>query len=308
MIPFRKFTNSQKITLWVGGIGAILTFIPICINLYQLGASHREFVRQNDKLLYDRGAEALKSIHQAYGELLSILANPDFGVPTSIYDPAYQKIGEATFKLGEFNQDLARLTDQRKVQAGEEVYSWAQVMLVKASLHRQRIESVEKATTELVSCQKREGAFYSRLQRELNDNIEELIRSENELYFSLRDFDLEALGAVEQGVNISFKEALSLAPVPSMYEQYARRQVLMTKAKAYRFKASEASFVIARVRAYTDPEYLSHDQSTLSRDTAFYRKLQVMNKFIVDALKKNPKLNQSLPPHMRLNDGEAASR
>lgn len=307
MISFRKLTNPQKITLLIGGITATLAFITICISFYQLGGPHREFVRQNDKLLYDRGTEALKNIHQTYGVLLGVLVNPDFGIPLTTYDPLYQKIGDATVKLGEFNQDLSRLTDQRKVQAGEEAYSWAQTMLIKTSLHRQRIEAAEKAATDLVSCQKRQGAFYSSLQREFADSIEELVRSENELYFSLSNFDLEALRAIEQGLNIAFKESLALEPVPSMYEQYAGRYEMMAKAKAYRFKVSKESFIIARTRIYTGPETRIHDESTLARDQASYLKLQVMNKFIVNCLRQNPKLNQSLPPHMRLNFDEAAS-
>lgn len=212
----------------------------------------KQYIGELHKQLYDKGAAELEKINSAYSELQSLLGK-DYALTTYELEASYMKLQEAIGSYRKYIRELERFGNSGQIQVAKNLEEWVIGLYAEFNLQYETSKQVQRRVLQLLQIENAKSDFFKSTNAALDSDLEQLIQSENRVYYEASWFKKPVINGLEQYLNYQFRSAIGLEPTADIAKAVNELPELSKRKPETEYKESIIPFVFAEGRAFAAP-------------------------------------------------------
>ncbi|MCP4550758.1 MAG: hypothetical protein GY834_01685 [Bacteroidetes bacterium] len=275
-------------------VGAILASGGfIAKDYFETEGEKDKFAFELHKMLYDKGATAIKNVNKAYSALYGLYSE-DFGLTPTELSEAHSSFGEALERYSDYIDELERYGTTGQVGVAKNHSKWLWRVYAEFDLHFKIAKQVEKRAKSLFLIDDAESEYFKFVNDALESDIERLVRNENRIFYSIGWHKKPVINGLEQYLNYQFREALGIPATTDMATSINSIPKLSEKSNDFEFKEKKLPFMFAAGRAFQAPTLEFEGDTSFFEEKNEILSYNVKMKFIVSAIEGDKQLQEEL--------------
>lgn len=287
--------NSElKNNLIMALVGAILASAGFLVKgHFEAEGKKEKFVFELHKKLYDDGAASIKDLNRAYSELYALYSE-GYGLTPSELSEKQATFRESLKKYSEYIDELERYGTTGQVEVAKSHIEWFWGIYSELELQYKTANRVQKRAKELLLIKDIESEYFDFVNKALESEVENLVRSENRLFYSVGWYKKPVVNGIEQYLNFQFREALGLPATRDMAKTINSLPELSDKSKSFEFKEKKLPFMFAEGRSFQAPTLEFQGEDDFFKEKNDVLAANVKMKFIASAIDSDKWLQEEL--------------
>ena len=290
--------HQNSIFGWASVIGLVLTVI---FYVEPFGSSNSEEENLSDTLkfskhqdLYEQSTKAFGDVYIAYETLIDLLDN-EYLLTSASYKDVSNKFRDAIDSFEIYTKSIKKYGASEQVRIANGVLSWLWNDYRSLTLHTSKIEQLNNRIADTLITDRPQAEQLKDILEFITPELLNLISFENNLYFSVRDYNREIIRSLESYLSHEFRVSLGLGEEQTMIEDINNIPALITKSNSFKFEQEKIPFVLAESRKnFSSSISFGEGALDLLNDKEQYLRSVAKLKFISDTIESN----EALKDHM----------
>jgi len=279
---------------WASVIGLILTVI---FYFEPFRSSKSEKTNLSDTLkfskhqdLYNQSTKAFGDIYTAYDTLIEQLNN-EYLLTAGSYKDISNKFKDAINSFEIYKKSIKKYCTTEQVRIANGVLSWLWNDYRSLTQHVSKIEQLNNRVADTLFADRPQGEQVKDILEFIEPELLNLIAFENNLYFSVRDYNREIIRSLESYLSHEFRVSLGLGEEQTMIEDINNIPDLITQSNSFKFEQEKIPFVLSESRSnFSSSISFGEGVLDLLNDKEQYLRSEANLKFILDVIESNDEL------------------
>ena len=291
--------ESKESQTKVAVISIVLTFIMTAIGSYftytfiDSRKEHDNFVFENRKELFDESEVNLKNIKKSYSNLILLFADEYVITPDKL-SKIHSEFQDSIQSYQEYLVKLQRLGDSNQIIAAKNILNWVWRDYVEVDLQLKMAKSAVEQAESFLFIKEIESDHFKFEKKALSSEIENLVRNENRLFYTLQNYNRPVINKLELYLTWQFRQSLGLEATPDIIKAVSELPSASERSNKHEYIEKARPFVIAEMREFLSEDFTSSgDDEFQNKKNDYYHEASVL-KFISFAIENNSSLQEEL--------------
>lgn len=216
------------------------------------------------------------------------------GLTSYEFEKEYQTLQEALGSFWEYIAELKRYGSSEQIELVSELEEWYRFSYAEIHAHYKQAENVQKAARKLLLIENIKTDWFKDMNEALENEIENLVRNENRLYYTLSNYRGPIESSFEQYFYYLFRNELGLTTTSDMTKSINSIPTLIKEYKEFDFKEKTFPFVFGTARIFQSPklEYKGDVEMIEKNNQLIHHQLKV--KFLAQVIEQDVNLQNIL--------------
>jgi hypothetical protein len=294
-------------------VGAILTASIATLgyfgrNYFDSSSKKAEKISQYkedvSKQYYEKSKPVIKKLNESKDKLF-ILLERKYGFSTFDLEKPLSDFRNAISSYNEYVSELELYGNSDQVASAKEIQNWLNNIFGDFSYQYNSAKKVQDSIEEMLARDdkkiplKDRKNYYKFHQNEIINDIDELIKKENDLYYKCREYSYPIFDILYNQLIYNFRISIGLGMTNEIANSYKNSKNIDKFERDSRHKDSPIEYVVAEQRAF-----LSNDFSVGGKDQFFIQKNSLLRfnliaKLEYQVIENNPFLKKKMEEIMK---------
>ncbi len=272
---------------------AVTSVVFLGKNYFDEKNKKEQFAFDVYKKLYDESASKLKKVEKTYAALFSLYSG-GFGLTSFEVTKEYHAFYEAISEYSRYISELERYGTNGQIKVAKNLEQWLYGIYSEFSTHFHDAQRVEKNVKKLLLLGDVNSEYFKAVDKRLESDIENLVRNENRIYYSISQGKKLVANSMEQYLNYQFRQAMDMQATGYMINAINQLSEVVKKSNEFRFEKKKLPFMFAEGRAFqTASLEFEGDTAFFERKNVFLKK-NIKLKFLSTVIENDPLLQSNL--------------
>jgi hypothetical protein len=251
------------------------------------GAQH--FQAENKKVeyrlkltekLYEKNSKSTRVLVDSISGFIKIFGD-DFGLSSKEIVPALEKFNTALKVYEDHVLELKRLATTEQIEAAKRILDWSYSFKFTFQLQHDSAVNIENRAYELLKINKQDNEdAFDFVNKALENELENLIRMENRIYYSEGIYKLSVIRGLEQYLNYYFRFEMGLEATLDMSKSINKLPETIKNSNEFKFSKKVYPYSFAAHRKMFAPELDMSNMGEIMADKDVYLREQVKLEFL----------------------------
>ena len=275
----------------VGVIG--LLWLPSLLPRPEENNRAKDFLFASHKDLYEKGAASMSEVESAYGKLGAALRAKQ-GLNTSEIEDIERTFDVSIDHLQNFLTETERLGNSNQIQLTRDLLDCVLQDRAHLSYHARRVNAYVNGVEGLWQIEDTSSNSFKSQRDKLYKELDEVIESENELYFFIMSYKKPVFDNLVQVLNLQFRSSLGLGSSEIAEDAIKKLPEQIRKAREFKYEEKPYPYVIAGLRGLVAPDMQMPTNDEFISRKNFYVKQNVIGSYLSWMSESNPELKMRL--------------
>ncbi|TMP46557.1 hypothetical protein CWB96_13465 [Pseudoalteromonas citrea] len=252
-----------------------------------------KFVFELHKKLYDDGAASIKNVNKAYSKLFGLYGE-SYGLTPAELSEKHEAFKNALEKYSDYIDELERYGTTNQVAVAKNHIDWLWGIYAELDLQLKKSRRVLNRAKELLLIEDVDSDLFKFVSEALDSEVEQLVRNENRIYYTIGWFKKPVVNGIEQYLNYQFRDALGIQATNDMLNAINTIPQLSDKSNNFKFKEKLLPFMFAEGRAFQAPTLEYEGDLSFFKDKNAVLAQNLKLKFIAAAIENDQNLQDTL--------------
>jgi hypothetical protein len=299
--PLPWIVSGKKVTIRRLGIRStaatagviVLLWLPALLPRPEEDRRVKDFLFTSHKELYEKGAASASEVKSAYHKLSDVL-RVKYGLTTNEIEDVERSFDASIEHLHNFLTETERLGNSNQIRLTRNLLNCVLQDRAFLSYHAERVRNYIKGVERLWENEDINSDSFKFQRDQLDKEVDELIESENELYFFITSYKKPVFDNWVQIFNLQFRNSLGLGSSEAAEDAMKELPEQIRAASEFKYEDKQYPYVLAEVRGMVTPNFqmLTSDDFIPRKNS--HLKLGVISRYLSWMMENNPKFKMRL--------------
>lgn len=275
----------------VGVIG--LLWLPSLLPRPEENNRAKDFLFASHKELYEKGAASTSELESAYGKLGDALRATQ-GLNTSEIEDVERTFDASIDHLQNFLTETERLGNSSQIQLTRDLLDCVLQDRAFLSYHARRVRDYVEGIERLWQIEDTSGDSFKSRRDTLYKELDEVMESENELYFFITFYKKPVFDNLAQVFNLQFRSSLGLGSSAAAEDAIKKLPEQRRKVREFKYEEKPYPYVVAGLRGMVAPDIRMPTDDEFIAQKNFYLKRNVLGRYLSWMSESNPEFKMRL--------------
>jgi hypothetical protein len=279
-------------------------FGAVIVALAVIGANDRsssrkeEFARQAYRTLFDKGASSLAALNASYDKIQEALS-ASYALAPDEADALELDFKNSLKQFDEFTGEVERLGTDSQIKATHSIRQWVISDYASLFQYARLVRETAGIAAELLRDGNPRGEFFKLRNKTYGEKLDELIETENQLYFAVTDYRQPVLKRLVQYFNLEFRDSMGLGSNVAIEKALAELPEAVDRSKTFKYEKKKYPYLVAEARRMVVPNITMDVEDEFFGQKDQYLKDQLRWKYLDAAIKGDPGLRELLEKRLK---------